>query len=40
MAFLRGRHLTWDAKAERFTNSTAANKLLSYEYRRPYKLPT
>jgi hypothetical protein len=32
--------LDWDAKAERFTNSTAANKLLSYEYRAPYRLPT
>jgi predicted dehydrogenase len=32
--------LEWDARAERFTNSTAANKLLSYEYRPPYKLPT
>jgi predicted dehydrogenase len=32
--------LDWDAKAERFTNSAAANKLLSYEYRAPYKLPS
>jgi predicted dehydrogenase len=31
--------LEWDAKAERFTNSTAANKYLSYEYREPYKFP-
>jgi predicted dehydrogenase len=31
--------LEWDAKAERFTNNDAANKLLSYEYRRPYELP-
>src|SRR5947209_13946880 len=31
--------LEWDAKAERFTNSEAANKLLSYEYRAPYKFP-
>ena len=31
--------LEWDAKAERFTNSQAANKLLSYEYRAPYRLP-
>ncbi len=31
-------YLEWDAKAERFTNSEAANKLLSYEYRKPYKL--
>ncbi len=32
-------YLEWDAKAERFTNNEAANKLLSYEYRKPYKLP-
>jgi predicted dehydrogenase len=33
-------YLLWDGKAERFTNHEAANKLLSYEYRAPYKLPT
>ena len=33
-------YLEWDAKAERFTNSEAANKLLSYEYRKPYTFPT
>ena len=31
-------YLEWDPKAERFTNNAAANKLLSYEYRAPYKL--
>jgi predicted dehydrogenase len=31
--------LEWDAQSERFTNNPAANKLLSYEYRKPYKLP-
>jgi hypothetical protein len=31
--------LDWDAKAERFANSEAANKMLSYMYRRPYELP-
>jgi predicted dehydrogenase len=31
--------LEWDAQTERFTNNPAANKLLSYEYRKPYKLP-
>jgi hypothetical protein len=31
-------HLEWDAKAEKFTNNSAANKLLSYQYRAPYKL--
>jgi predicted dehydrogenase len=32
-------HLEWDARAERFTNGEAANRLLSYRYRAPYKLP-
>ena len=31
--------LDWDAQAERFTNNDAANKLLSYDYRKPYELP-
>jgi len=31
-------YLEWDARAERFTNSAAANKFLSYQYRAPYKL--
>lgn len=31
-------YLKWDAKAERFTNNGAANKLLHYQYRAPYKL--
>jgi len=30
--------LDWDPAAERFTNSAAANKLLHYEYRAPWKL--
>jgi predicted dehydrogenase len=30
--------LAWDAQAERFTNNDAANKLLDYDYRAPYKL--
>jgi predicted dehydrogenase len=33
-------YLEWDARAERFTNNTAANKYLRYEYRAPYRLPT
>ena len=33
-------YLEWDAKAERFTNNDAANKLLTYEYRKPYTMPT
>jgi predicted dehydrogenase len=32
--------LEWDAKAERFTNNGAADKLLSYAYRAPYQLPS
>jgi predicted dehydrogenase len=30
--------LEWDGRAERFTNSEAANRLLHYKYRAPYKL--
>ncbi|MGH9723347.1 MAG: Gfo/Idh/MocA family protein [Bryobacteraceae bacterium] len=30
--------LEWDGKAERFTNSDAANRMLQYRYRAPYKL--
>lgn len=32
-------YLEWDAKAERFSNSEAANAALTYEYRKPYKMP-
>jgi predicted dehydrogenase len=32
-------YLEWDRAAERFSNNTEANKLLSYRYRAPYKLP-
>jgi hypothetical protein len=31
--------LEWDRNAERFTNNQDANKLLSYRYRSPYRLP-
>ncbi|MEK7407652.1 MAG: Gfo/Idh/MocA family oxidoreductase [Acidobacteriota bacterium] len=31
-------YLEWDPKAERFTNNQAANRLLHYQYRAPYKL--
>jgi predicted dehydrogenase len=31
--------LDWDAGKERFLNSDAANAMLSYNYRAPYKLP-
>ena len=30
--------LEWDSRAERITNNPAANKLLHYEYRQPWKL--
>lgn len=40
IAFKTKTYLEWDAKAERFTNNEAANKLLSYKYRTPYKLPS
>lgn len=31
-------YLEWDSRAERFSNNGAANGLLSYKYRAPYKL--
>ncbi len=31
-------HLEWDSRTERFTNNSAANKYLHYEYRAPWKL--
>jgi predicted dehydrogenase len=39
IAFQTKSYLEWDGKNERFTNSEAANRLLSYEYRAPWKLP-
>ena len=38
IALKRRRLLEWDAKAERFTNDDAANEMLCYEYRKPWKL--
>jgi predicted dehydrogenase len=38
IAHKTGSLLEWDGRAERFTNSEAANRLLSYKYRAPYKL--
>jgi hypothetical protein len=32
-------YLEWDAKAEKFTNQPAADKLLRYDYRPPFKFP-
>jgi predicted dehydrogenase len=33
-----GRYLAWDAKSERFVNDAEANRLLTYEYRSPWRL--
>ena len=33
-------YLEWDPKGERFTNNEAANRMLAYEYRKPYALPS
>jgi len=38
IAMTTRERLQWDPEKERFTNSEAANKLLHYEYRKPYKL--
>jgi len=38
IALATRERLQWDGKNERFTNSEAANKLLHYEYRKPWKL--
>jgi predicted dehydrogenase len=38
IAMATKERLLWDGAKERFTNSEEANKLLSYEYRSPWKL--
>ncbi|HOB74504.1 MAG TPA: Gfo/Idh/MocA family oxidoreductase [Phycisphaerae bacterium] len=38
LAYDRKRYLAWDAEKEQITNDPEANKLLSYEYRAPWKL--
>ena len=38
IALRRGRYLVWDAQNERVTNDEEANRLLSYEYRAPWRL--
>jgi predicted dehydrogenase len=38
IAHKTGSLLEWDGHTERFTNNEAANRLLSYKYRAPYKL--
>jgi len=38
IALATKKRLLWDAEKERFTNSEEANQMLSYEYRKPWKL--
>jgi hypothetical protein len=38
VALRRGRYLAWDAQAERVVNDEEANRLLTYEYRAPWRL--
>ena len=38
VSLMVGERLEWDARKEQFTNSDAANALLHYEYRKPWKL--
>ena len=38
IALATKERLQWDSVNEKFTNSKEANKLLSYEYRKPWKL--
>jgi predicted dehydrogenase len=40
IAYKLKAYLEWDGKSEKFTNNAAANKLLSYQYRAPYKFPS
>ena len=39
VALDRQRYLVWNPKTEQVTNDSDANKLLSYEYRAPWRLP-
>jgi len=38
IAYKTRSYLEWDARAEKFTNNAAANQLLHYKYRPPWKL--
>src|SRR5207247_6167658 len=38
IALRLGRYLAWDAKNERVVNDEEANRLLTYEYRAPWRL--
>lgn len=40
IAFKMRAFLEWDGTTERFKNQSAANKLLAYQYRAPYKFPS
>jgi hypothetical protein len=37
VALRLGRHLTWDGKAEKFVSDDEANRMLSYDYRAPWR---
>jgi hypothetical protein len=39
IAFRSGQRIRWDDAAERVTNSSPANALVSRQYRKPWKLP-
>ena len=39
LALRSGHEITWDAKAEKIVDNPKANRLLSVEYRQPWKLP-
>ncbi len=39
IALRTGQKLQWDANTERFTNSAEANRLLTRQYRAPWRLP-
>jgi predicted dehydrogenase len=39
IAYRAGSKVTWDPKTERITNNTQANRLLTRQYRAPWRLP-
>jgi predicted dehydrogenase len=40
IAYRLKAYLEWNARTEKFSNNSAANRLLSYQYRSPYKFPS